>query len=167
MKKEYIKMNINDDHLSLGNLFRIIKELSKNKASALQTEIFCVLFNIDNINDTTVNNYCVGCRKIGNDFKQIYLNFQKRYSKDKNVFEDIIISLLSIMDGNVYLIDSNKRQFINSNKSMLELCKKLYNITKNDKSIPNDLLNQINNLYKEEDYYSQIVYNNLWYHLDY
>ena len=157
MTKDYIKMNNSDDHLSLGNLFRIIKELSKNKASALQTEIFCVLFDVDSINDTTVNNYCVGCRKIGNDFKQIYLNFQKRYANDNHFFEDIIISLLSIIDGNLYLIDSNKKQFINSNKSMMELCKKLFNITKNDKSITNDFLNVINNLYKKEDYYSQLV----------
>ena len=109
MKKDFIKMNNNDNHLSLGNLFRVIKELSKNKSSALQTEMFCTLFEISDINDTTVNNYCVGCRKIGNDYKQIYLNFQKRYEKDKNIFEDIIISILSIIDGNLYRIDSNKK----------------------------------------------------------
>ncbi len=157
MAKEYIKMNIDDNHLSLGNLFRITKELSKNKSSALQTEIFCVLFGVDSINDTTVNNYCVGCRKIGNDFKQIYLNFQKRYANDKSIFEDIIISLLSIIDGNLYLIERDKKTFINNNASISELCKKMFNITKNDKSIPSDLLNKINGLYKEEDYYSQLV----------
>ena len=157
MKKDFIKMNNNDNHLSLGNLFRVIKELSKNKSSALQTEMFCTLFEISDINDTTVNNYCVGCRKIGNDYKQIYLNFQKRYEKDKNIFEDIIISILSIIDGNLYRIDSNKKNFINTNKSMKELCKKLFNITKNDKSVPSDLVNLITKLYKEEDYYSQLI----------
>ena len=81
MAKEYIRMNNNDNHLSLGNLFRVIKELSKNKYTAMQTEIFCILFGVESINDTTVNNYCVGCRKIGNDYKQIFLNLQKKYGK--------------------------------------------------------------------------------------
>ena len=112
MKKEYIKMNNNDDHLSLGNLFRLIKELSKNKSSALQTEIFCFLFEIEEINDTTVNNYCVGCRGIGNDYKQIYLNKQKRYQKDDTIFEDIIINILSIIDGRVYVTDNKRYQLI-------------------------------------------------------
>ena len=74
MTKEYIRLNNNDDHLSLGNLFRIIKDMAKNKRAALQTEIFCTMFDIDNINDTTVNNYCLGARSIGSDYKQIYLN---------------------------------------------------------------------------------------------
>ena len=51
MNKSYIRLNDNDNHLSIGNIFRVIKELSKNKASALQSEIFCVLFNIDFINE--------------------------------------------------------------------------------------------------------------------
>ena len=155
MTKEYIRMNNNDNHLSLGNLFRVIKELSKNKYTAMQTEIFCILFGVESINDTTVNNYCVGCRKIGNDYKQIFLNLQKRYTKDERVFEDIIISLLSIIDGNLYLIDKHKRTFINNNKSMKDLCKKLFNISKNDTSIPNEVLSRINSYYKDGDYYLQ------------
>ena len=43
----YIKLNNNPNHLSLGNLFNEIKKLSINKSSAIQTEIFCILFNID------------------------------------------------------------------------------------------------------------------------
>lgn len=156
MKKEYIKMNNNDDHLSLGNLFRLIKELSKNKSSALQTEIFCFLFEIDEINDTTVNNYCVGCRGIGNDYKQIYLNKQKRYIKDDTIFEDIIINILSIIDGRIYVTDK-KREFINTNESMNNLCKKLYNIAKNDKSVNTELITNINVLLKENDYYKAFV----------
>ena len=73
MKKQYIKLNNNDKHLSIGNLFRVIKEMSKNKTSALQSEIFCTIFEISDINETTVNNYCVGCRSIGNEYKQIFI----------------------------------------------------------------------------------------------
>ena len=91
MKKKYIKLNNNDEHLSLGNLFRLIKELSKNKLSALQSEIFCILFEIESINDTTVNNYCVGCRGISSEYKQIFLNKIKKYNKNKEEFADNII----------------------------------------------------------------------------
>ena len=156
MKKEYIKMNNNDNHLSLGNLFRLIKELSKNKSSALQTEIFCFLFEVEEINDTTVNNYCVGCRGIGSDYKQIYLNKQKRYQKDDTIFEDIIINILSIIDGRVYVTDK-KREFINNNESMNNLCKKLYNIAKNDKSVNNELITEINTLLKDNNLYKAFI----------
>ena len=63
-------MNNNDEHLSLGNLFRIIKDSSKNKISALQSELFCTLFDLEGINDTTVNNYCIGYRAIGIEYKK-------------------------------------------------------------------------------------------------
>ena len=79
MKKKYLKLNNNDEHLSLGNLFRLIKEIAKVKTAALQTQIFCTIFEVDNINDTTVNNYCVGYRGIGNEYKQIMIYKEKRY----------------------------------------------------------------------------------------
>ena len=156
MKKEFIRMNSNDDHLSLGNLFRLVKELSKNKSSALQTELFCDLFEIDEINDTTVNNYCVGCRGIGNDYKQIYLNKQRRYEKDSTIFEDTIINILNIIDGHVYITD-DKRDLINNNDSMKSLCKKLYNISKNDKTVSNDLVSKLNVLFKTNQLYDFFV----------
>ena len=66
-------MNNNDEHLSFGNLFRIVKDSSRSKVSVLQSELFCTLFELEGINDTIVNNYCVGCRSIGYIYKQIYL----------------------------------------------------------------------------------------------
>ena len=102
MKKQYIKMNIDDNYLSLGNLFRLIKELSQNKISAMQTELFCTLFQIDEINDTTVNNYVTGYRGIGGEYKQRIVYLYKRYNDDKDVFNDICLSIISIMDGVVY-----------------------------------------------------------------
>ena len=86
MKKQYIKMNNNDEHLSLGNLFRIIKDSSRSKVSALQSELFCTLFEVECINDTTVNNYCVGCRSIGSSYKQVYINKEKRYNYELSRF---------------------------------------------------------------------------------
>ena len=35
MNNTYIKLNNNDNHLSLGNLFNTIKKISKNKSFSL------------------------------------------------------------------------------------------------------------------------------------
>ncbi len=77
----YIKLNNNNNHLSLGNLFTIIKKMSKNKSAAIQSELFCILFNIENISETTVNNYCTGLRSINSTYKQIYINYLKKIRK--------------------------------------------------------------------------------------
>lgn len=84
MNKVYIKMNNNEEYLSLGNVFRIIKEESKSKLNALQSEIFYSLFD-EYINDTTINNYCVGVRAIGDAYKQIMIHKQKKYEKRKKM----------------------------------------------------------------------------------
>ena len=101
----YVKLNNNDNHLSLGNVFNAIKKIAINKTSAIQTEIFCVIFSVDNISDTTVGNYCTGYRAIGNTYKQIYLNYKKHYEKDKTVLIPTINNLISIMDGYIYTLD--------------------------------------------------------------
>lgn len=157
MKKQYIKMNNNDEHLSIGNLFRIIKDSSKNKTSALQSELFCILFDLEGINDTTVNNYCVGCRSIGSEYKQIYLNKEKRYGKDINEFTDNIIGLLSIVDGVVYNSISDKVDFINSNESARNIASKLYNLAKNDKQIIREFTNKLYLLINDNKIYECLV----------
>ena len=81
--KAYIKLNDNTSHLSLGNLFNTIKKLSVNKTGAIQTEVFCTLFSIDDISDTTVGNYCTGYRAIGSEYKQIFLEYKKIYQDNK------------------------------------------------------------------------------------
>ncbi len=155
--KSYIKLNNNNDHLSLGNLFRIIKSLSKNKTAAKASEVFCTLFEVESINDTTVNNYCVGCRGIGNEYKQIYINKERKYHNNKEEFTDILINLLSIIDGQVYIIDHNKIHFINNNESAQELSKKLYNLSKNDKYIPKETKELIGELYKDHKTYELLI----------
>ena len=157
MKKVFIKMNNNDEHLSLGNLFRIIKDSSKNKTSALQSELFCTLFEIDSINDTTVSNYCVGCRGIGGEFKQVFLTKSKRYKTNKEEFCDNIIGILCIVDGILYNVSSNKIEFINNNESALYLAKKLYNIAKNDKEVDKETCNYYGSLIKNNKVYECLV----------
>ena len=74
MSKKFIKMNENKDYLSLGNIVTCIKNVAIDKDCAMQSEIFCALFDINEINNTTVNNYCIGYRAIGTEYKKIYFD---------------------------------------------------------------------------------------------
>lgn len=159
--KKYIKLNNNNNHLSWGNFTRIIKEYSKNKTSALQVEIFCTVFNIPDIGDTTVNNYCTGARSINDEYKQIYLNYKKKYNKNKNILLDIAINLLSIIEGNI-ITESNPLIYINESTTLKTICQKLYNISKNDKDITTTFTNTINTLLKENNLY-EVLTNILFY----
>lgn len=149
MTNTYIKLNNNNNHLSLGNLFNTIKKISKNKSSAIQTELFCILFNIDNISDTTVNNYCTGFRSINSTYKQIYLNYKKNYQNNPSILVPTINNLLSIMDG--YIYDFKTIKEINNQPSLLKLVTSLHPLVKNDIYVPNklkkDTLNNIKNNY--------------------
>ena len=49
MKKKFIKMNDGKNYLSLGNIINIIKKHSKVEASGIQKEVFCGVFNINDI----------------------------------------------------------------------------------------------------------------------
>lgn len=150
----YIKLNNNNNHLSLGNLFNIIKKISINKSSAIQTEIFCTLFSIDNISETTVGNYCTGYRAIGNDYKQIYLNYKKHYQKDEKILIPTINNLLSIIDG--YIYDYKEIKELNNNSSLNNLCHNLNPLVKNDLYIPSNLKKTLSNYLNKEKYYNFI-----------
>jgi TPR repeat protein len=156
--KKSIKLNIDDNHLSWGNFCRIIKENSINKTSALQIEIFCTIFNINNINDTTVNNYCVGCRAINNEYKQIFLSYRKKYKRNKNILIETIVNLLSIINGSIYSFSNTKDSlmFINDNKKLRDIVIKLYNISKNDRDISKDIINNLNNYINNSNLYEAI-----------
>lgn len=147
----YVKLNDNDNHLSLGNLFNIIKKISKNKTSAIQQELFCTLFNIESISNTTINNYCTGCRSINSEYKQIYINYKKKYLKDNSIMLSIINNLLSIIDGTIHtysILD------INTSISLKSLCHNLHTLVKNDIYIPHVFKENIFTILNKEDYYT-------------
>lgn len=152
--KKYIKQNDGYSHLSLGNLLLAIKKYSKNKSGAIQTEVFCTLFNIESITDTTVNNYCTGYRGIGDDYKQIYINFKKKYKKDKSILIPIINNTLSIIDGEIY--DIKEIDEINNKDSIKKTITNLHTIVKNDIYVPNNFKVNILSLIKNKDYYSAL-----------
>ncbi len=155
MEKKYIKLNDNYSHLSLGNIINVIKEESKNKTSAIQSEVFATIFDIDLVNESTVNNYCIGSRSIGSDYKQIYINLKNKYNKDKDVFIKIVSNILSIVMGSIYDIKDVKE--INANVYLQNICKKLYNISKNDFYVSKEYTNNFRKLLNNKNYYSLFV----------
>lgn len=145
MKKNYIKMNDNNNYLSLGNVLNVIKKVSTNKNTAMQAEVFASLFNLNNINPTTINNYCIGIRAIPLDYKKIYYDLNEKYSKDKNAYIDIVLSLISILDDKVYIKDDNSLEIINTNEKLQKVNDLLFEIASNDEHIKEDFLNRTNN----------------------
>jgi len=154
MENTYIKLNNNDNHLSLGNLFNIIKKISKNKSGAIQTELFCILFNIDNISETTVNNYCTGFRAINSTYKQTYINYQKKYQNNKEILIPTITNLLSIIDGILYSNISISE--LNNLDSLKILVEKLHPLVKNDIYVSHKLKKDILSNIKNNNYYQAL-----------
>ncbi len=151
MKKNYIKMNDNDNYLSLGNLINVIKKVSNNK-NAMQTELFCTLFNVNNVNATTINNYCIGYRAIGIEYKKIYVDLKRKYESDKLVYMDIILGILSIMDDVIYIKDENSLDLINSNKKLIETINELLKIASKDEHIEKNKLNELKSMNSYESF---------------
>ena len=72
LQRKFIRLNINDNYLSLGNVFRIIKEEANNTNMFLQSDLFAIIFNTYNIADSTVNNYCTGFRAINPKYRSYF-----------------------------------------------------------------------------------------------
>ena len=149
-------MNENVNYLSLGNIFNLIKSLSKG-SSAMQSELFCSLFTVAEINSTTVNNYCVGIRAISIEYKRFYIELKEKYKKDYAVFVPIILSLISILDEHIYIPSDESMKVINSNKNLKELCKNLLKLAKTDENINQNFIFDIKNLLKKNNLYECII----------
>ncbi len=156
MKRKYVKLNEGYNHLSLGNVIGVIKGESINKTNAVQSHIFCALFNVNDINDSTVNNYCIGSRSINDEYKQKYIILRNRFEKNKNVFLAIVKDILTITSGTIY--DINEIDIINKNKDLEYVCKKLYNIAKNDVYILKEYMDNFTLLYDKKNYYELLFY---------
>lgn len=139
LKKNFIRLNINDNYLSLGNLFRILKEESVNPNSFWQSDLFCVVFNTENIADSTVNNYCTGLRAINLKYKNYYMNLREKFAKNKNVLLPTVTEILEIVNDNSYNPSSITLTKINKDTRMHSICSRLYSISKNDSDVSNKL----------------------------
>ena len=160
-KKNYVKLNNNNRHLSLGNLFRILKEEANNKNFTIQSEIFCILFNIDNISDTTVNNYCTGVRAINSKYKSIYVQWRNKYEKDETIFHDIVLNIIATIDSQVIFKtrDNYAKSIIeiNNNQKFNKVCLRLYNISKNDLEVSKDFSSQLKRLLDSKNLYKFFI----------
>ncbi len=150
-------MNDGKNNLSLGNLFNIIKQNSKVKESSVQQELFCSVFNISDINKTTVNNYLIGYRAIGLDYKKIYIELKEKYKIDKNVFIKIFCNLLCILEEKVYKVDDINIEIINNNLKLRSVCNSLITLSKSDVSVSNCFTDTVIGLYNDDNLYECFI----------
>jgi len=162
MNKKFIKMNNNKNYLSLGNLFNIIKNIANNKSSAMQTEIFYTIFKVNNVNTTTINNYCIGYRAIGIEYKKIFIDLYNKYKEDNKIFIDIILNIISILDEHIYIINENSINDINNNKKLKKVIIETISLSKTDINISNTFIEKLNNYMTNNDLYNAFI-NILYY----
>ena len=153
METKYVKMNNNQKELSLGNFCRIVKEQSLNKSYAGQPDVFYAIFLVEDVSDSTINNYCIGYRTIASVFKKIY---QKRKKYPNKEFDETIQNLISIIKGNIYSDFTHEQVKIEAKNTLKNLSIELYNIAKNDKSVSSEFTKKINEFIKEDKIYESI-----------
>ena len=151
MKKNFIRLNINDNYLSLGNFFRVLKDESNNSTTFWQSDLFSIIFNVDSIADSTVNNYCTGFRAINSTYKNYIKNLKSEYSKNPKVLIPIFAKILQLID--ITSTSNITVEVINKNEKLLHVCNKLYSISKNDSDVNNSLSNIL---------YKHLLFNNLF-----
>lgn len=134
-KKEFIRLNINDNYLSLGNVFRIIKEESGNSNKFLQSDLFAIIFDTDEIADSTVNNYCTGLRAINYKYKDYYREIKNNFEENQDIMLPTITKIINLIDINPISPESISTKNINSNHKLKNICNRLYSISKNDSEV--------------------------------
>lgn len=154
--KKYLKMNETDNQLSIGNFCRIIKEVSLSRICTTQVDIFMLLFlNEELISESTINNYCVGCRAISNKYKKIYQEYQKKYNIDKLSLLEIVNNIAKVLNGNLKL-DYTYNE-INNNLIFQKLCQRLYNIAKNDNTVNGNFTITLSEYINNNNYYECLL----------
>ena len=155
MKKKFIKMNDGKNYLSLGNIINIIKKHSKVEASGIQKEVFCGVFNINDIKTTTVNNYLIGYRPIGIEYKKIYLDLKEEYHNNKEIFIPIFSNIISILEERIIKCDDLNIKIINENSKIKKVCLDILHLK--DENISNNFIEKINNYLDNNNYYEALI----------
>lgn len=161
LQKKFIRLNTNDNYLSFGNVFRIIKEEANSNNMFLQADLFAIIFNTYNIADSTVNNYCTGLRAINSKYKNYFKEIKNKFEKDKNILIITIRKILELIEGKEIDVDNITIKQINENFKLKHICNRLYNISKNDSDVSIILSNELyknleeNNLY---DFMAQVLF---------
>lgn len=157
MKKKFIKMNDNKNNLSLGNIVNIIKKYSKVQKSSIQHEVFCSIFDIKDINNTTVNNYLIGYRAIGLDYKKIYIDLKDEYKTNYNVFFKVVSNILTLLEEKIYNPETINLEIINNNIKLNNVLKDSISLSRKDNEVNSILINKLNKLYEENNLYECII----------
>ena len=161
LQRKFIRLNINDNYLSLGNVFRIIKEEANNTNMFLQSDLFAIIFNTYNIADSTVNNYCTGFRAINPKYRSYFKEIGNKFEQDKTVLVSTVGKILELIEGKEIKADNITIDQINENFKLKHICNRLYNISKNDSDVSIRLSNELyknleeNNLY---DFMAQVLF---------
>lgn len=161
LQRKFIRLNINDNYLSLGNVFRIIKEEANNTNMFLQSDLFAIIFNTYNIADSTVNNYCTGFRAINPKYRSYFKEIGNKFKQDKTVLVSTVGKILELIEGKEIKADNITIDQINENFKLKHICNRLYNISKNDSDVSIRLSNELyknleeNNLY---DFMAQVLF---------
>lgn len=159
--KDYVKLNESEYHLSLGSLFKVIKEESNAKNTFLQSELFCDIFEINSIADSTVNNYVTGFRAINSNYKEKIIKKKYIYQNENNsIFVPVLYKILSLLENKLLPPNKNTGQalkFINSNKKLILVSNRLYSIAKNDLSISYEFIEILNKKLSTSNIYEFLV----------
>lgn len=151
MEKKFIRMNTGKGYLSLGNLYKILKENSAYENSFSQVDFFSALFNTNEISSSAVNNYLIGLRAISMEYKKYYSILKEHYQNDKSVFENIILNVVSLLENEV-IMTNNKVDYINNSKYLQKACLAIDNLLNEDANAKEEL--DIAKLLDSGDYYN-------------
>lgn len=157
--KNFIRLNVNDNYLSLGNLFRIIKEEASTTLNTFwQPSLFSIIFNTDDIADSTVNNYCTGLRAIHSKYKNYFREIQDSLKKDNTILVTPISKILELLENTTLDISTTTIEQINQSSKLKHVCNRLYSISKNDSDVSLKLSNTLYINLEKGDLYTFICH---------
>ncbi|MBR2704387.1 MAG: sel1 repeat family protein [Clostridia bacterium] len=156
MNKNFIRLNTNDNYFSFGNFCRVVKEVSENKYF-VQTDLFEIMFDTEDVADSTVNNYCTGFRPINIKYKNYYRDLFDSYKTNKKVFTSIISNIVDLLNDDTFSYSTKTIRMINEDKKLYRVCERLYSISKNDSDVSNLLSSELLNCLNNGDLYTFIV----------
>ena len=156
-QKKFIRLNINDNYLSFGNVFRIIKEESNTTNMFLQADLFSIIFDVYDIADSTVNNYCTGLRAINPKYRNYFKEMKNKFEKDKNVFIKTIGKILELIETQEIDFSNITIEQINNNSKFKHICNRLYTLSKNDSDVSIKLSNELYKNLEEDNLYDFFV----------
>lgn len=156
-QRKFIRLNINDNYLSFGNVFRIIKEETNTTNMFLQADLFSIIFNTYNIADSTVNNYCTGLRSINPKYRNYFKEMKNKFEQDRNVFILTIGKILELIETQEFNVDNITIEQINNSLKLKHICNRLYTISKNDSDVSIKLSNELYRNLEECNLYDFMV----------